>query len=104
MALILETGAGVLTAEAYADAAAYIVWATAMYGAAPTDTPVLIEAAIRRSVRYLDGLNWNGLKTYGRTLQALAWPRGWITDRDGWAITTSTIPAMIDGNIQKFFH
>lgn len=91
MTLIIETGANVAGAEAYADAAAYVAWATAFNGAAPTATTTTTEAAIRRAVRYLDGLQWTGTKTHGR-LQGLAWPRAYARDRDGLDIASNVIP------------
>lgn len=94
MTLIIETGTGSATAEAYADAAAYVAWAIAFDGAAPTDTTTATEAAIRRAVAYMDGLRWTGTKTFGR-VQARAWPRAYVCDRDGWAIASNVIPAEI---------
>ena len=94
MTLIIETGANVAGAEAYADATAYVAWATAFNGAAPSAATATIEAATRRAVRYLDGLRWTGTKTHGR-LQPLAWPRAYVTDRDGWPVLSSTIPAEV---------
>ena len=94
MTLIIETGAGSSTAEAYANEAAFVAWATAFNGAAPTATTSEIESAIRRAVRHLDGLQWTGRKTQGRA-QALAWPRAYVEDRDGWAIASNAIPAEV---------
>ena len=94
MTLIIETGANVAGAEAYADATAYVAWATAFNGAAPSAATATIEAATRRAVRYLDGLRWTGTKTHGR-MQPLAWPRAYVTDRDGWPVLSSTIPAEV---------
>ncbi len=94
MALIIETGAGVAGAEAYADAAAYVTWHTAFYGAAPDATTAEQEGAIRRAVMYLNTLAWNGTKTYGRG-QSLAWPRTDVTDCEGIAIGSGEIPAEV---------
>jgi hypothetical protein len=95
MSLILETGAGVLNAEAYADASAYVTWYTNFYGSAPSGTTTLQEAAIRRAVRYMEALPWKGLQSFGRQLQGLAWPRAWVEDKSGWTITANTIPVEV---------
>ena len=94
MTLIIETGTGAANAEAYADAAAFVAWATAFDGAAPSGATTAIEAAIRRAVAYLDALRWVGQKTFGR-VQARAWPRAWVTDRDGWDISANVVPVEV---------
>ena len=91
MAIIVETGTGAADSEAYANASAYVAWYTAYYGVAPTETTAIIEGAIRRAVAYLDRLSWNGTRTNGRA-QALAWPRASVTDCDGAAIASNSIP------------
>lgn len=94
MALIIETGAGVTGAQAYADAAAYKAWHLAYYGAAATDTDALIEAAILRSMAFLEGLRWVGARVGGRS-QALAWPRTDALDADGEDIAETEVPAEV---------
>lgn len=94
MALIIETGAGVTGAEAYADAAALDTWTASMFGAASSETTANKEAAIRRAVRFLEGLSWTGIKTHGR-LQPLSWPRAWAVDIDGWALAADEVPAEV---------
>lgn len=94
MTLIIETGTGAANAEAYADATAFVAWATAFDGAAPSAATTAIEAAIRRAVAYLDALRWVGQKTFGR-VQARAWPRAWGTDRDGWDIPANVVPVEV---------
>lgn len=91
MALVIETGAGLANAEAYASAADFVTWHTNFYGAAPTATTALQEAAIRRAVAWLDGLAWVGIPAQGRN-QALAWPRGYAADRDGNGIGGDVVP------------
>jgi len=92
MALIIETGTGSSTSEAYADAAAYVAWHTAYRGAAPTADTTTIEAAIRRSVSYLDALRWVGTRVNGRS-QSLSWPRQDAVDGEGNEIAETDIPA-----------
>jgi len=91
MTLVIETGTGSATSQAYASAAAYVTWATAYNGSAPTATTALQEAAILRAVAYMNGLRWYGVKSYGR-VQALAWPRSGVSDIDGLPVTGTTIP------------
>lgn len=91
MAIIVETGANISGAEAYADAAAFDAWAANFYGAALTGTTAAKESAIRRAVVYLDALSWSGQASFGRD-QALAWPRAYVSDRDGFAVAANTIP------------
>lgn len=92
MALVIETGTGAANSQAYADAAAYVAWATAYNGTAPTATTAEIEGAILRSVAYLNTLKWHGSRTNGRA-QALAWPRQDVTDCEGNEIASNEIPA-----------
>jgi hypothetical protein len=91
MALIIETGTGAANSEAYADAAAYVAWHTAYRGTAPTASTVNVEAAIRRSVAFLEGLRWVGSRRNGRA-QALAWPRSDAIDGEGHEIAEAEIP------------
>ena len=94
MALIVETGAGLASSEAYADATAFAAWHLAFYGTPTTATNPQAEAAIRRAVAYLDGLAWIGIKANGRD-QALAWPRSDAVDADGNEIEDDEIPAEV---------
>jgi hypothetical protein len=94
MALTIEDGTGVTGAQAYANAAAYVAWATAHVGAAPTDTTTAIEAAILRSVARLETLRWVGAKVNGRA-QALAWPRSDALDAEGNDIAETEIPSEV---------
>lgn len=91
MPLVVETGAGLANAQAFADADAYTAWHTAFYGAAPTATTAAIEAAILRAVAYMNALDWVGIPSQGRD-QSLAWPRGFAADRDGIGIGGDVVP------------
>lgn len=94
MTLIIETGTGSATAEAYATAAALDTWTAAMFGSASSETLANKESAIRRAVKFMDGLAWSGFKTFGR-VQALAWPRAYLVDVDGWDVASDEIPAEV---------
>lgn len=91
MALIVEDGSNVPGADCYADVAACSAWAVLYYGSALTGSNADKEAAIRRATAYLDGLKWKGQRTYGRS-QSIAWPRDGVTDCEGNAIASNTIP------------
>lgn len=94
MPLIIEDGTGIAGAQAYADAAAYVTWATAQFGAAPAASTILVEAAILRAVARLETLRWVGAKAGGRS-QALAWPRTGAVDAEGEEIAETEIPAEV---------
>lgn len=91
MALIVETGTGAANSQAYANAASYVTWATAYYGAAPAASTAEIEGAILRSVGYMNTLKWSGSRTNGRS-QSLALPRSGMSDCEGNAIASNEIP------------
>lgn len=92
MAITVEDGSGVSSAEAWADLAAHDAWALKFHGAASDKADAVKEAAIRRAVAYLDTLPWKGSKSGGRA-QALSWPRDGATDGAGSVIAGDEIPA-----------
>jgi hypothetical protein len=91
MALVVETGGIVAGAESYVTAAEYAAFHLAYFGTAETATEAVQEAALRRAGAYMDALEWSGQKAQGR-LQAMAWPRSWMQDREGFAVDATTIP------------
>lgn len=91
MALVIEDGSNVSGAESYVSAAEYAAFHLAYYGTAEAATEAVQEAALRRAAAYLDGLSWGGLKAHGR-LQAMAWPRSWAADAEGFAIDAASVP------------
>lgn len=92
MAITVEDGSNVTGAEAWADLAAHDAWAVKFHGAASDKSEAVKEAAIRRTVAYLDGLPWKGSKANGRS-QALSWPRTGAADGAGEVIASDEIPA-----------
>lgn len=86
MALIIEDGTGVANAQAYADAADCITFATTYYGSSLTGSTADKEATILRTVNFMNSLNWKGTTTFGRA-QELSWPRTGVDD-----IGTGEIP------------
>lgn len=78
---------GVSVADAYFTARGITTW---------TGTDAAKEAALVRGCDYLERMyrgRWVGIKT--TELQALSWPRGWVSDVDGYAISADTIPVQV---------
>tara|TARA_Y100000310_G_scaffold344961_1_gene460802 strand:+ start:2551 stop:3063 length:513 start_codon:yes stop_codon:yes gene_type:complete len=95
MALIVEDGSGLATAQSYlsvADADTYHTAhsaSTTWSGAAEADK----EKALRLATQYLDalyGTRWVGSRW--SLAQALDWPRSYVVLYDIYTISTSTIP------------
>ena len=96
MALIVEDGTGLETAESYlsvADADTYV----SKYVFATTTCDAAIEAAkekaLRLATQYLDNEyknRWKGDRTSEE--QALAWPRAWAYDEDGYLVLSDELP------------
>ena len=91
MAITVEDGSGVSSADAWADLAAYKAWEVNFHGAEGSESDALKEAAQRRSVGYLNALPWKGTRTNGRD-QSLSWPRSGASDGDGNAIASDEVP------------
>lgn len=75
MALIIEDGTGVSGAEAWADAAAYDAWLVSFFDETSLASVSTKEAAIRRAVAFMNGLEWVSTATAG-----LSWPRDGYDD------------------------
>lgn len=96
MALVVETGQGLATAESYVSVAA----ASARHVAFGNDTWATItnaqmEEALRRATAYMEQAyraRWTGNRTV--YLQALSWPR-WNVVVDGFPIPVNTVPAEV---------
>lgn len=99
MALILETGAGLVNSNSYVSVAEGEVYFTpdlssyALWAAAPDQEGLLIWAT-----RVLDQkVRWRGTTANNSTTitQALRWPRQQMFDRDGNAVLTTVIPIQV---------
>ena len=94
MAIIVEDGTGLATAQSYASVAecdAYHLARGSSAWAAATDAAK--EAALVRASAALDGLyssRWPGLRL--TSAQALDWPRSGAWDSDGYALTLVPTP------------
>lgn len=97
MALVVEDGTGLATAQSYisvANAATYLAAKGDATWAAATDAAR--ESALVRATAYLDAAyasRWPGFR-YCET-QALAWPRVYAYDVDGFGIASTTIPTAL---------
>lgn len=96
MALVVETGSCVATANAFVARAAFIAWATDYYpDSIPTDDTDT-DAAIMRASSWLSTFpDWDGTMACGRGLQGLAWPRSGVTDCNGDSIPDDEVPAEV---------
>ena len=91
MAITVEDGSGVSSADAWADLAAYKAWEVKYHGVEGSAIDAFKEAAQRRAVGYLNALPWKGTRTNGRD-QSLSWPRSGASDGDGNSIASDEIP------------
>ena len=94
MTLTVETGTGSASSDAYISVADADTYHAAKGNATWTGTDADKETAIRRATSVLDGYNWQGLRTNGRS-QALAWPRSGVIDKEGYGIDSDEIPSEI---------
>ena len=88
MALVVENGDGLSTAESYISTADADTYIAAFKGADATwdgATSSAKEVAARQATQYIDGLyNWIG-EVYSST-QALDWPRNYVYDERGYLV------------------
>lgn len=94
MALVVETGAGLETANTYAAAATVLDYCNARglpnFAALAADAQ---EPCILRAMRWLEGFyrnRWRGQRA--KEDQALAWPRVNVVDQDGYSVESDEIP------------
>ena len=100
MALVVEDGTGMSDAESYVSVSDADSWHTkhqapATWTAASTAEK---EAALRQATHYLDIRftgRWRGYK--GSSTQALAWPRAFGIDDEGYPIDDDSLPVLLEG-------
>jgi hypothetical protein len=89
MALVVEDGTGLSTAESYISVADADTYIASYKGADATwdgATDATKEVAARQASKYLDGTNrWKGIKKY--STQTLDWPRVYAYDETATAYT-----------------
>lgn len=92
MTLIVETGAGLTTAESYISVADADARHTALGNTAWTGLDAVKEQALRRATQHMEGAyrqRWRGTRLM--RAQALSWPRyGAVVD--GWAVESTVVP------------
>ena len=112
MALILETGAVVTSANTYATVATVEGYCDdrlltmtvgdpegdAVSGEATADK----EAAILRAMTYIESLNYKGVKTDRDN--PLKWPRNGVEDIDGAAVESDEIPQEVINALSQAFY
>lgn len=97
MALVVEDGTGLSTAESYVSVADAVTYATKhglTFAASPADAA---EQALRRATAWLDGkyrTRFPGCRVNGRD-QALEWPRMYACDAEGYEVASDAVPAEI---------
>lgn len=92
MALIVEDGTGLSTAESYISVSYANTYHTERGNSTWTGSDTLKEQALRRASQYLThNFTWLGLPYNGRT-QALAWPRKGVVDAEGYDIEETELP------------
>lgn len=97
MSLIVETGAGLSTAESYASVAEATTYHAA-FGNAAWALAVLAaqEVALRKATQYLDAKyhnRWTGVRV--NSTQALDWPRAYADTDDQFYIASDVVPTQV---------
>lgn len=100
MTLVVEDGTGKTDANAFASLAYCKTYWTGRARTHDTFSDAVLEAAIIRATDHLsDGYRWRGYKLKERGHpdgeQALAWPRSYVWDRNGYSVAQDEVPAEI---------
>jgi hypothetical protein len=96
MALIVEDGTGLSTAESYTSVVAFKAYADAHGHAYAGKSDTQIEQALRRATQWIDAtysVRFNGNRI--NATQALMWPMSGLIDRGGYAIASDAVPRQI---------
>jgi hypothetical protein len=97
MALTLEDGSCVPTANAFVSRAALIAFAADYHPATTVGDDTTTDAAIMRASAWLSTFpDWDGSMTCGRGLQGLAWPRKDVTDCNGDEVPDDEVPQEVE--------
>lgn len=98
MAFVVENGAGLANATSYASEAETDTYFTD-HGAPVSWTGATTsakETALMLATQYIDNRfqqRWKGQKS--GNVQALDWPRGWVSDYDGYAVDSASVPKQV---------
>lgn len=94
--MALDATVGGTAADTYGTIAEADAYFTARQSAAWGASDTVKEYALRKAATFLDNVyrgRWKGQKV--DSTQARAWPRGWVTDADGFGVPSDSIPAQI---------
>lgn len=95
MALVVENGTGLSTAESYISVAAADARHTALGNTAWTGADSVKEAALRKATEYMEQAyrtRWTGQRI--ARLQALSWPRYSVVV-DGYSVDSDSVPSVV---------
>ena len=93
MALVVEDGTCVATANAFVTRAELIAYAADYQPSLTIASDTITDAAILRASAWLSAFpDWDGSLKCGRGLQGLAWPRTGVTDCGGDAVPSDEVP------------
>jgi hypothetical protein len=100
MALTVEDGTGLTTADAFVSLADFKAYCDARGRDYSSLSDTALEQAIVRATQYLsDAYVWQGWRVKERGhqdgTQALAWPRSGVVDRLGYSIAINSVPVEI---------
>lgn len=93
MALTVEDGSVVAGANSYASILTINDYHSLRSNTTWTGTDAAKEAAILRAMTYIESLYWHGVRA--NRIQPLEWPRGYVVDRDGYAIDSDVVPSQV---------
>lgn len=97
MALVVETGSCVSTADAFVSRANFIAWLAKYYPSVTVTDDDTTDSAIRRGSSWLSSYpDWDGAEKCGRGLQGLSWPRTGVTDCNGDAVADDEVPIEVE--------
>jgi len=93
MAIVVETGACVPTANAFVTRAELIAYAADFYPSVTVEDDETTDGGIMRASLWLSSYpEWDGSQTCGRGLQGLAWPRSGVTDCNDDTVPSDEVP------------
>ena len=96
MALTVEDGTCIATANALVTRAEYIAWMADFYPAVTVGNDTTTDGAIMRASSWVSTYpDWDGTMKCGRGLQGLAFPRTGVTDCNGDAVPDDEVPSEV---------
>lgn len=97
MALVVEDGSCVVTANAFILRETLIAYAADYLPNTTVEENTTTDGAILRASSWLSSFPaWNGAMACGRGLQGLAWPRTGVTDCNGDSVPANEVPTEVE--------